>query len=225
MLGVGNQLNFNNLNEGSYSIYVDANDKNGCESSQEFKSVFEVWAKPEANFQMANDEVLVLSERKLLLNNYSSLTSGSLKYEWYHTKTGKSVLFSTKNNPTYKMPADTGLFNIMLVAKSNYNCADTAIENVLLVPDIIIFIPNAFTPNNDPPNNLFKLSSDHDQIFEINIYNKWGQKVFNSKSLDDSWDGTYQDQYCPNGVYLYSVKLTNKSGEPYAYQGTVNLIR
>ncbi|PCJ65466.1 MAG: hypothetical protein COA58_08605 [Bacteroidetes bacterium] len=224
-LGVGSILKFNNLNEGLYSISIKMNDDNGCSSIQNFERAFTVQPKPKASFTMSNNDIMVLSERELALHNYSSLNSGNLRSEWYHQKGSSSILFSKQNNPVYNMPADTGYFNIILIVKSDYNCSDTTTKSILLVPDIIAFIPNAFTPDNNPPNNKFNIISAHAQTFEISIFNKWGQKVFNSKDIQRSWDGTYQGQYCQNGVYLYSIRLTNRSGELYNYQGTVNLIR
>lgn len=125
------------------------------------------------------------------------------------------------------MPADTGLFKIQLIATSNNQCKDTASKHVRVVPDIIIFIPNAFTPNDRGPesNNEFTVSSAHAQEYFIEIFNKWGQKVYSSTNIDESWDGNYLGKLCQDGVYAYSIELINKAGIKYTYHGTVNLIR
>ena len=176
---------------------------------------------------MANKDRLALSERELLLNNFSSSIEGPLNSKWFYAKNGKSTLFSTYSSPIYELPADTGRFQIMLIASSAKECSDTFTTHVVLVPDIIAFIPNAFTPDNKGPesNATFSVISDHAQAFKIEIYNKWGQKVFESKDINNSWDGTFLGQHCPNGVYVYSIDLINKTGVEYSYQGTVNLIR
>ena len=159
--------------------------------------------------------------------NYSSITNGLLNSTWCYKKLDNTQLFSTNNNPTYLLPADTGNFKIILIAESDVACKDTASQNVLVVPDIIAFIPNAFTPDNKGPkaNSVFRVTSDHAQEYHIDIFNKWGQKVYASHNIEEVWDGTYLGQYCQNGVYVYAIVLINKAGKEYNYHGTVNLIR
>ncbi|MGB1038015.1 MAG: gliding motility-associated C-terminal domain-containing protein, partial [Bacteroidia bacterium] len=225
--GTGARLNFNGLSLGNYGLSLELKDKYGCNNTQSISNFVVVHEKPQADFSMENKERLSLSERELILFNYSTIEKGELGSSWFYGKSNQNVLFSTNHNPSFKMPADTGLFTISLVAKSSHNCKDTATSQVLLVPDIIAFIPSAFTPDNKGPheNSTFKVSSDHASSFYMDIFNKWGQKVFNSTNIEEAWDGTYRGKYCQNGVYLYSIKLINESGVEYTYQGTVNLIR
>ncbi|MFT6384678.1 MAG: gliding motility-associated-like protein [Bacteroidia bacterium] len=225
--GVGNTLQYTDLKYGEYSLTTKLSDDNGCKNETTQDNIVVVYPKPKAEFTMANKDRLALSERELLLNNFSSSIEGPLNSKWFYAKNGKSTLFSTYSSPIYELPADTGRFQIMLIASSAKECSDTFTTHVVLVPDIIAFIPNAFTPDNKGPesNATFSVISDHAQAFKIEIYNKWGQKVFESKDINNSWDGTFLGQHCPNGVYVYSIDLINKTGVEYSYQGTVNLIR
>lgn len=225
--GLGYTIQYPNLKYGKYSLTTIVSDDNGCKNETIQDNIVVVNPKPNAEFTMSNKDRLALSERELLLNNFSSLAEGSLNSKWFYVKNAKSTLFSTFRNPIYEMPADTGRFQIVLVESSDKACSDTFATNVVLVPDIIAFIPNAFTPDNKGPesNATFSVISDHAQTFHIKIYNKWGQQVFESKDINNSWDGTYSGKYCPNGVYVYSIGLVNKTGIEYSYQGTVNLIR
>ncbi|MDB4107742.1 gliding motility-associated C-terminal domain-containing protein [Bacteroidia bacterium] len=225
--GNGLRIKHNSLHHGKYSLRMNTEDENGCNSKQYLPNFATIWATPSADFSMANKQRLSLSEREIYLYNYTNLSSGNFTNKWYYKNSASANLFSDQSNPTYKLPADTGIFNIILVANSENNCTDTAIQNVLIVPDIIAFIPSAFTPNNKGPhgNEVFKITSDHAASFNIDIYNRWGQKVFNSNDIRDSWNGTFNGQFCQNGVYLYSINLINHTGLEYTYQGTVNLIR
>lgn len=220
-------LEFQNLAHGTYGLTLNLRDNFGCENNQLVPNFLQVFEKPQTDFSMENKERLSLSERELILFNYSTLESGDILSSWYYGKGNQNTLFSTSHNPSFKMPADTGLFTITLVSNSSYDCKDTATSQVLLVPDIIAFIPSAFTPDNKGPreNSTFKVSSDHASSFYMDIFNKWGQKVFHSTNIEEAWDGTYKGKYCQNGVYLYSIQLVNESGVEYTYQGTVNLIR
>lgn len=215
------------LSEGKYQLNAFRKDDNGCINQQDIKNFIRINPKPYASFAMGNNDRLTLSKREVSLYNYSSITNGSFNSNWYYKKLNNTINFSTSNNPTYQLPADTGNFRIMLVAESTYECKDTSYQNVLVVPDIIAFIPSAFTPDNKGPksNSVFRVTSDHAQEYKIDIFNKWGQKVYASTDIEEVWDGTYLGQYCQNGVYVYAIVLINKAGKEYTYQGTVNLIR
>lgn len=225
--GTASELNQIALKEGKYNLSALKEDNNGCLNHIQLNDYIYINPKPYASFSMGNDDRLTLSTREISLYNYSSITSGSLNSNWYYNKLQYTTKFSSANNPTYNLPADTGVFQIMLVAESIKGCKDTSYQNVLVVPDIIAFIPSAFTPDNKGPksNSVFRVTSDHAQEYSIDIFNKWGQKVYASKSIEEVWDGTYMGQFCQNGVYVYSIILINKAGTEYTYKGTVNLIR
>ena len=225
--GKGLALKADDLEAGLYSILVNSISSEGCLNTQIFTDTLAVWAKPIADFSMSNPSRLTLSKRQLTLNDFTSHSTGLYTTEWYYENHSNWVLFSTDYNPLYELPLDTGIYKIHQIALTDDGCMDTASLSVLLVPDIIAFIPSAFTPDNDGPesNNVFRITSAHAQQFNINIYNRWGQKVFTSNTLEKPWDGTHHGQLCPNGVYLYSIKLINHAGTEYTYQGTVNLIR
>jgi gliding motility-associated-like protein len=88
------------------------------------------------------------------------------------------------------------------------------------------FIPNAFTPNNDGLNDVFKiLSNCNITLFDLSIYNRWGECVFKSFNENVGWDGTYQSQPCPPSVFVYYLKLAINGGEIETRKGSITLIR
>jgi gliding motility-associated-like protein len=114
-----------------------------------------------------------------------------------------------------------------LTASSNKGCVDSASEEIIVVPDILIFIPNAFSPNHKGPyeNNKFRAISVNTSEFKIRIYNRFGQKVFETSDITEGWDGNYLGKPSQSGVYIYNIELKNKAGTSYNYQGTLNLLR
>lgn len=222
-----NIISYNFPNYGNYALEINTTNEHGCKNSQVFDNQYIIHPKPTASFTAGNKKELSLSERDVYFDNKSSIVNGSLTFNWYWTKNKESEHFSQYRNPYYKFPADTGKFEINLVAISDNNCNDTASENIWIVPDILVFIPNAFTPDNRGPieNATFKVISSNVQSFHIQIFNKWGQMMFESFDITHSWDGNYQDKPCQTGLYVYSIKLTNQSGLEYQYQGAVNLVR
>lgn len=86
---------------------------------------------------------------------------------------------------------------------------------------IKLFIPSAFTPNNDGYNdNLVILNWDSIQDFEMYIYNRWGEVIFHSKGYDIPWDGTYQEKVVPSGIYLFKIFSQKKQ----INSGTVTIL-
>lgn len=97
----------------------------------------------------------------------------------------------------------------------------------------IVFVPNAFSPNKDGHNEVFKPSmrftvesrEGRPTDFEMSIYNRWGELIYYSTERDAGWDGTYKEADCPQGVYSYQLKTTESSGRSYFDYGTITLIR
>ncbi len=92
-----------------------------------------------------------------------------------------------------------------------------------------IVVPNAFSPNEDGVNDEFKVSATGEpDDFYFAVFNRWGEKVFEAKDVDTSWDGVYQFDIQPVGVYVFYVeafKMVNGEGERFWKQGNVTLLR
>lgn len=90
-----------------------------------------------------------------------------------------------------------------------------------------LFIPNAFTPGNgDEHNNTFQVQGVGIKKYNIFIYDRWGQQVFESRDIDISWDGTFNWQNSEAGVYSYKIWYnTGENSESVIKQGTITLIR
>jgi gliding motility-associated-like protein len=94
----------------------------------------------------------------------------------------------------------------------------------VLVKETVIDMPNAFAPSG--VNSLFKPSKRGiASLKEFAIYNRWGNKVYSSSNIDAGWDGTYNGQPQPVGVYVYSIEAVTDRGTPFVKKGNVTLIR
>ncbi len=100
-------------------------------------------------------------------------------------------------------------------------------------PILRVFIPNAFSPNNDGINDVYKVfgsagqsgSTDLYSKFKLVIINRWGETVFESNNLDAEWDGSYKGEPCPIGTYVFHVQFQDKSGLFQYYQGNITLLK
>ncbi|WP_337045209.1 gliding motility-associated C-terminal domain-containing protein [Emticicia sp. 17c] len=100
--------------------------------------------------------------------------------------------------------------------------------NVTHVADTTyIYIPDAFTPNDDRVNDLFviKISDMYVLEYHIYIFNQWGNILFESDDLGNSWDGKVNGEYATPGAYAYKVTLTDKNGFRYQKFGKLMLFR
>ncbi|MCX7744737.1 MAG: gliding motility-associated C-terminal domain-containing protein [Flavobacteriales bacterium] len=88
-----------------------------------------------------------------------------------------------------------------------------------------LYVPNTFTPNRDGLNDFFLAFGTEIKEFEMLIFNRWGEQIFRSTSLQEGWDGTHRNQKCPIGVYAWRILYTENSGKEGVLIGHVNLLR
>src|SRR5690606_6796167 len=90
-------------------------------------------------------------------------------------------------------------------------------------------IPNAFTPNGDGENDYFyprQLLSKGVAAFQMTVYNRWGQKIFETNSTNGrGWDGKFNGKDQATGVYIYQIKAVLNNGKIEEYTGNVTLMR
>jgi gliding motility-associated-like protein len=91
--------------------------------------------------------------------------------------------------------------------------------------DPIVWIPNAFSPNDDNVNDFFLLKGGALKSFNIKIYNRWGAQLFESDDLNNSWDGNFHDKPCQMDVYVYVVKYWGANNILETRTGQIHLLR
>ncbi|MCL4815941.1 MAG: gliding motility-associated C-terminal domain-containing protein [Flavobacteriales bacterium] len=109
---------------------------------------------------------------------------------------------------------------------SIYRCNDTLPPPVPIPPEQYVNLPNAFSPNGDGENDVFRLlGADSVAEMELRVFNRWGQQVFYTKQKEQGWDGTFKGQPAPTGVYAYTLVATLTNGEVITKKGNVTLKR
>lgn len=98
-------------------------------------------------------------------------------------------------------------------------------DTLQIIPKCDINAPQAFSPNGDGQNDYFNLIPDNVQSFELSLFNRWGQLIFQTNNLSQSWDGTFQGLAQPMDNYTYYAKGTKIDGTEFAIQGAVLLVR
>jgi gliding motility-associated-like protein len=88
-----------------------------------------------------------------------------------------------------------------------------------------IYIPNIFSPNGDLNNDVLYVRSHNIKTMDLNIYNRWGEKIFESKDINKGWDGTYKNSKCNEGVFVWYLNATLKDDKQVVKKGNVTLVR
>ncbi len=146
---------------------------------------------------------------------------------------------STEQNPTHIYTKE-GTYSITLQVCTEYNCCNAyTLENAVVAKVYCkIEFPNAFTPNpNAPPaygdncfpddysNDVFCPVSEGIIEYELNIFNRWGELLFESKDIDIGWDGYYRGELCKQDVYVWKATGKCINGEEFKKVGDVTLLR
>ena len=128
-----------------------------------------------------------------------------------------------------KVNEEKDTFYIKLVATSDKGgCPDSVDRMFILIPINQLYIPDAFSPDAKGPekNNIFKIESPSEmRFYEIEIFNRFGEKVYVSNDISAAWDGTFMGKPCIQGVYFYKIVTTDSEGINRDYSGTVTVIR
>lgn len=208
------------LNTTTYTVI--GTDLNGCESS--INSTIIIIPLPEADFLMSPSDLDIFQNTSTqLFNNSWNATS-------YHWEFGDGSS-SDETDPQHNFEVEgTGNYFITLYAYNNLGCVDSVTYYVTISNGLVYYIPNTFTPDGDQYNQSFKpiLSSGFDEYdLTMEIYDRWGELIFETHDIEFGWDGTYSNnKLVPDGTYNYVIKYKVPNNDDHGYiYGHVNLIR
>ncbi len=131
---------------------------------------------------------------------------------------------STQKTFVYQVPM-TDSVKVKLFVFNEINCSDTTQQTIYVVNEVL-WIPQAFTPNYEI-NNTFDVKGSSLASYEIIIYNRWGEQIFYSNDITNSWDGTYKGRPCMKDHYVYHIRYShvNNPNEIVLKTGTVLLLK
>jgi len=193
---------------GNYMVTVTV-DHPVCPPSEDTVSI-SVHDLPIVNF--GPDTTLCLQGSPILLQNLAINAPGT-QYRW---NTGDSSASLSVVHPGY-----------YTLTATLSDCSTT--EGVTINKDCYIDIPNAFTPNGDGQNDYFfprQYLSKGTTAVILSIYNRWGQKVFETKKANGrGWDGKFNGKDQPTGVYIFQMEVFYLNGRSEKYSGNITLVR
>lgn len=209
---------------GFYDITLEVTNEWGCVNEITAVDYFEVVDVPHFDF-FINPNPTTIFNTKIKLTP-SDLSTGHT-YDW--SMPGGIPATSTDETPTVIYPEGVpDDYEVELTVTNEYGCFNTKIHTVNILTDVIIYAPNAFTPDGDQYNEGWSVYIDGIDIYDFNcqIYNRWGEIVWESFDASSVWYGTYGSGNAPEGTYVWVVQAKeNTTDKRLEFRGTVNILR
>ena len=204
---------------GEYVIYVSATSPFGCFVDTQLRQPLRILESPEADFVFA-PEVLDVRNTRV---DFFDRSVEAVSWEWFFDEYGTS----REEDPVFVWP-DTGAYRIDLIVSHLNGCRDTTTKFLRVDDFASYFLANAFTPDGDGLNEVFvgkgftRLIED----FNMEIFNRWGERVFSTDDIDEGWDGRNErtGRDAQEGVYLYIANYRDPDGAK-RLTGHVTLLR
>ena len=205
-------------NIGTYAISLIAIDTNTCNKIDSTKQTILVSDKPHAVFTTTPIPPIANTP-----NVFYNSSTGAVLYKWFFGD-GDSAIRSTLDTAIHQY-ITTGTFNACLVVYNQYGCPDTTCQAVDVIVNPLFDVPNAFTPGRFGENAIVSVKGFGIAKLSFKIYNRFGQKVFESNSQSQGWDGTFKGTPQPMDVYAYTVDVEFSDGKRATKKGDITLIR
>lgn len=157
---------------------------------------------------------------------FMNFTQGATSYIWDFGDGG----YSNERHPYHNYTPDgEQTYTVGLYASNEAGCEDSAFFEIAYVINDLIFVPNSFTPDGNKVNEVFTpvLNGRFDPFnYSFVIFNRWGELVFESKNPTIGWDGTYNGQKAPDGVYVWKLEVgLDYSDQIISKTGSVTLLK
>ena len=161
--------------------------------------------------------------------NPSDMGEAVPSFEWRFFKEGQTDPFLVRyeENTNYEF-RESGTTTVSLYVSYGADEEPGLVGSIrVTISTSLLEVPNAFSPNGDGINDVFRVKSNHKSIVEFHAYicNRWGQQLYDWTSLDGGWDGTYHGSPVKAGVYFVLVKAKGADGRTYHIRRDVNILR
>ncbi|MBL1179962.1 MAG: PKD domain-containing protein [Bacteroidetes bacterium] len=204
----------------SFTVSLTVTSDKGCTDTYSQNNLITVFPVHIADLNMDRDSVSVFDPRiQFFDQSYGAIS----QYQWNFGGLGSS----NDKNPDFSFP-DTGAFNVTLWVTNSYGCSSSITKTIKVGAEFSIFIPNAFTPDADHKNEIFKPVGYgiQDSGYNFYIFDRWGELIFESHNLAEGWNGRAKNgsNLSPVGVYIWKLQFKDINNKTHSMMGHVSLI-
>ncbi|MBL0153489.1 MAG: PKD domain-containing protein [Chitinophagaceae bacterium] len=203
---------------GPFTVTLTASNLGTCNKTNTTTAVITVFDTPTASATFAPDPPV--TNTPTVFNN---LSLNAIRYKWLFGD-GDSTLTNSLISVSHQYNA-TGSFNALLIAYNQAGCTDTFPMTVRALIEPALDVPNAFTPMSNDVNSVVMVKGFGIVKLKFTIWNRWGQKVFETSNRNQGWDGKVKGVVQPMDVYAYTLEAEYFDGKKLSRKGDITLIR
>jgi gliding motility-associated-like protein len=211
-------------NSGKYNVTLTVTDQNGC-SANTSPITITVHPTPIANFSTSSNTVSMLNEN-YSIEYYNQSSSDVVSWFW-DFGTGTTISPNQPDPVVDYTGINSGNYTTTLTVYNSYGCSDQITSEIVVESYFAFFIPNAFTPNNDGANETFFGKGVGITEYNLTIFDRWGEVIFESNDIEKGWDGRAKggNEIAQKDVYVWKVNLKDIFNKKHEYIGKVSLIK
>lgn len=205
---------------GVFDVSLEIISPIGCQTDTFWPELITILPSPIADFTYAPEHISNISPTVY----FTDQSVDAAKWKWTFGNFGNSI----QQNPSFTFP-DTGLHEVRLVVFHESGCTDTLAKLLDVIPEVSYWLPNAFTPNGDGINDVFKGKGllEGATNFRMMIFNRYGELVFETTNPEEGWNGRKNNggEMAPTGVYPVVVTYTEPRGRTVEQRGFATLVK
>ncbi len=198
----------------SFTVELIVTSNFGCVDTAIFVDYVETYPYPTAFFTYSPTNISMSDPTA----NFNDESIGSIDWVWS---------FGDGNSSTLQFPSNTydapGTYLVEQTVSNIYGCVSTYSEEIIIDNGYQVFIPAAFSPNDDGLNDLFIIQGSFIATYELFIFDRWGKIITSGANI--GWDGKISGAPAKEDVYVYKVRAYDIVGTEYNYNGNISLIR
>jgi gliding motility-associated-like protein len=201
---------------GFYQVMFTATSDSGCSATLVRPNALQIYAPPVPSFtsnaSQANDIIPQV--------DFLNLTQNSSFFYWNFGDGDTSTQYS----PTH-LYGEVGKYDVQLITVDQRGCVDSITIPIEIKPTSNVYIPNAFTPNGDARNDIFRVYTHNVDKVQVQIYDRWGLKIVEWNDVFGGWDGRVSGTPAQADTYVYRVSTTDINNKQEVFVGHVSLVR
>ena len=211
----------------TFDVKITVISDSGCSISLTKSNYITVYSTPTADFSV-NPETATAMDPVISITDLS--TSASF-WAWNFGDGSATINLSLQSSSIHTPPphtyADTGTYTIMLITSAQFSCADTAYHTIVIEPEFVFYIPNAFSPDDDGENDSFTGKGLFVKKFKMSIFDRWGNMIFYSDDANKPWEGKSSNEIdiLTQDIYVYIFDITDTKNVKHRYKGSVLLLK